>query len=164
TAREQVRVARALDGLPVICAEFAAGRMSYAKVRALTRIATGQTEKGLAEITGPMTAAPGERVVGAHRTASGDPGGAGPAAPPGGGGGGGGGGVGGVGGPGARGGGGGGFGGPGGGGRVLGAPPPAGPPPRRGPPVPPGTPCPPVKPRRTRVDGTAVPGPGGTRG
>ena len=31
TAREQVRVARALEGLPVICAQFAAGRMSYAK-------------------------------------------------------------------------------------------------------------------------------------
>jgi hypothetical protein len=28
TAREQVRVARALAGLPVICAQFAAGRMS----------------------------------------------------------------------------------------------------------------------------------------
>jgi 5-methylcytosine-specific restriction endonuclease McrA len=70
TAREQVRVARALGGLPVICAEFAAGRMSYAKVRALTRIATPQTEAGLAEITGPMTAAQCERFVAAHRTAS----------------------------------------------------------------------------------------------
>jgi 5-methylcytosine-specific restriction endonuclease McrA len=70
TAREQVRVARALAGLPVICAQFAAGRMSYAKVRALTRIATSQTEAGLAEITGPMTAAQCERFVAAHRTAS----------------------------------------------------------------------------------------------
>ncbi len=40
TAREQVRVARALASLPVITGEFAAGRMSYAKVRALTRIVT----------------------------------------------------------------------------------------------------------------------------
>jgi hypothetical protein len=63
-------VARALGGLPVICAEFAAGRMSYAKVRALTRIATGQTETGLAQITGPMTAAQCERFAAAHRTAS----------------------------------------------------------------------------------------------
>ncbi|MFY9776613.1 MAG: DUF222 domain-containing protein, partial [Trebonia sp.] len=39
TAREQVRVARALGALPAITAEFAAGRLSYAKVRALTRIA-----------------------------------------------------------------------------------------------------------------------------
>jgi 5-methylcytosine-specific restriction endonuclease McrA len=70
TAREQVRVARALPDLPVIHAEFAAGRMSYAKVRALTRIATALTESDLAEITGPMTAAQCERFVAAHRTAS----------------------------------------------------------------------------------------------
>ena len=36
TAREHVRVARALRDLPVIRARFAAGRLSYAKVRALT--------------------------------------------------------------------------------------------------------------------------------
>jgi hypothetical protein len=36
TAREQVRVARAIKALPVIRGEFAAGRFSYAKVRALT--------------------------------------------------------------------------------------------------------------------------------
>jgi hypothetical protein len=44
TAREHVRVARALPGLPVIRARFAAARLSYAKVRALTRIATAQNE------------------------------------------------------------------------------------------------------------------------
>ncbi|MFY9890159.1 MAG: DUF222 domain-containing protein, partial [Streptosporangiaceae bacterium] len=49
TAREHVRVARALRELPAIGAEFAAGRMSYAKVRALTRIATPETEAGLAD-------------------------------------------------------------------------------------------------------------------
>ena len=70
TAREQVRVARALADLPVICGQFAAGRVSYAKVRALTRIATSATEAGLAEITGPMTAAQCERFAAAHRTAS----------------------------------------------------------------------------------------------
>jgi len=70
TAREQVRVARALPDLPVIHAEFAAGRMSYAKARALTRIATSATEADLAEISGPMTAAQCERFVAAHRTAS----------------------------------------------------------------------------------------------
>src|SRR6266700_1907741 len=41
-AREHVRVARALRDLPVIRGDFAAGRLSYAKVRALTRIATPQ--------------------------------------------------------------------------------------------------------------------------
>jgi 5-methylcytosine-specific restriction endonuclease McrA len=72
TAREQVRVARALASLPQITAEFAAGRMSYAKVRALTRIATAATEPGLVEIAGPMTAAQCERFVAAHRKASDD--------------------------------------------------------------------------------------------
>ena len=72
TAREQVRVARALAGLPVITGQFAAGRMSYAKVRALTRIAAPATEAGLAEITGPMTAAQCERFAAAHRQAADD--------------------------------------------------------------------------------------------
>ena len=70
TAREQVRVARALASLPHITTEFAAGRMSYAKVRALTRIATAATEADLAQIAGPMTAAQCERFVAAHRKAS----------------------------------------------------------------------------------------------
>src|SRR3954468_15515508 len=38
TAREHVRVARSLRGLPRIAATFSHGRLSYAKVRALTRI------------------------------------------------------------------------------------------------------------------------------
>ena len=54
-AREHVRVARALRNLPVIRGEFGAGRLSYAKVRALTRIATPDTEADLAELAGPMT-------------------------------------------------------------------------------------------------------------
>src|ERR1700748_3670389 len=74
TAREHVRVARALRGLPVIRARFAAGRLSYAKVRALTRIATAETEAGLAELAGPMTGNQLERFARAHRqvTAAGD--------------------------------------------------------------------------------------------
>ena len=63
TAREHVRVARALRGLPVIRARFAAGRLSYAKVRALTRIATPATEAGLAGLAGPMTANQLERFA-----------------------------------------------------------------------------------------------------
>jgi len=70
TAREQVRVARALRELPALAGEFTAGRMSYAKVRALTRIATPATEAVLAEVAGPMTAAQCERFTAAHRTAS----------------------------------------------------------------------------------------------
>ena len=70
TAREHVRVARALRDLPVIRAEFAAARLSYAKVRALTRIATPGTEQGLAEIAGPMTGNQLERFARAHRQVS----------------------------------------------------------------------------------------------
>jgi Domain of unknown function (DUF222)/HNH endonuclease len=70
TAREHVRVARTLRDLPVIRTEFAAGRLSYAKVRALTRIATPDTEAGLAEIAGPMTGNQLERFVRAHRQVS----------------------------------------------------------------------------------------------
>ena len=70
TAREHVRVARALRDLPVIRAEFAAARLSYAKVRALTRIATPDTEAGLAEIAGPMTGNQLERFARAHRQVS----------------------------------------------------------------------------------------------
>ena len=39
-AREHVRVARRLPELPLIHAAFARGELSYAKVRALTRVAT----------------------------------------------------------------------------------------------------------------------------
>jgi 5-methylcytosine-specific restriction endonuclease McrA len=67
TAREHVRVARALRDLPVLRAEFAAGRLSYAKIRALTRIATPATEQGLAEIAAPMTASQLDRFARAHR-------------------------------------------------------------------------------------------------
>ena len=67
TAREHVRVARALRDLPVIRSGFGAGRLSYAKVRALTRIATPATEAGLAELAGPMTGNQLERFARAHR-------------------------------------------------------------------------------------------------
>src|SRR5690348_3342789 len=66
TAREHVRVARALRDLPVIRSQFAAAALSYAKVRALTRIATAATEAGLAELAGPMTANQLERFARAH--------------------------------------------------------------------------------------------------
>src|SRR5439155_18897385 len=46
---------------------FAAAKLSYAKVRALTRIATAATEAGLAELAGPMTGNQLERFARAHR-------------------------------------------------------------------------------------------------
>ncbi len=70
TAREHVRVARALRGLPAIRSAFATGTMSYAKARALTRIATPATDADLAELAGPMTAGQLERFVRAHRQVS----------------------------------------------------------------------------------------------
>jgi hypothetical protein len=69
-AREHVRVARALRDLPVIRREFAAARLSDAKVRALTRIATPQTEEQLAVLAGPMTGSQPERFARAHRQCS----------------------------------------------------------------------------------------------
>jgi hypothetical protein len=43
-AREKVRTAHALRGLPAIAAAFAEGRLSYSKVRALTRVADVRQE------------------------------------------------------------------------------------------------------------------------
>lgn len=45
TSREHLRVARALAALPTLDAALAAGRLSYSKLRALTRVATPQTEE-----------------------------------------------------------------------------------------------------------------------
>src|SRR5688572_32548369 len=49
-AREKVRVARALPGLPRIKQAFAAGEISYSKVRELTRVATPETEERLLKV------------------------------------------------------------------------------------------------------------------
>src|SRR5215831_9060219 len=46
-AYERVRVARALPNLPLISAAFARAEISYSKIRALTRVATPQTEERL---------------------------------------------------------------------------------------------------------------------
>jgi hypothetical protein len=47
TGREHVRVARALGGLPLIDAALREGKLSYSKVRAITRVATPKTEVAL---------------------------------------------------------------------------------------------------------------------
>ena len=70
TAREQVRVARSLAQYPLIRQEFAAGRLSYAKARALTRIVTQETEADLVAMATPMTAGQLERFAQAHRRVS----------------------------------------------------------------------------------------------
>jgi hypothetical protein len=67
SAREHVRVARALGALPVIRARFASGELSYSKVRALTRVADPDSEAELFEIARHATAAQLERIVRAAR-------------------------------------------------------------------------------------------------
>jgi hypothetical protein len=62
-AREKVRVARALGGLPRLARGLARGELSYAKVRALTRIATPEIEERLLIIGRAGTAQQVERIV-----------------------------------------------------------------------------------------------------
>ena len=62
-ARERVRVARALGTLPVLSEALAKGELSYAKVRALTRVATPETEARLVAVGRAGTAAHVERIV-----------------------------------------------------------------------------------------------------
>ena len=56
-ARERVRVAHALKTLPAIAASFSSGKLSYSKVRALTRVARPDNEEALMEIALNTTAA-----------------------------------------------------------------------------------------------------------
>jgi len=62
-ARERVRVARALGTLPRLAQTLAHGELSYSKVRALTRVATPETEERLLAIGRAGTAAHVERIV-----------------------------------------------------------------------------------------------------
>jgi hypothetical protein len=69
-AREKVRVARALEGLPGINAGFEAGELSYSKVRAVTRVATEKNEEFLLMIAQYGTAQNVEKLAGVFRTVS----------------------------------------------------------------------------------------------
>src|SRR6267142_5179369 len=62
-ARERVRVARALGTLPLLACALARGELSYAKVRALTRVATPETEERLLAVGRAGTAHHVERIV-----------------------------------------------------------------------------------------------------
>ena len=66
-ARERVRVARALEELPLIDAAFARGEISYSKVRAMTRVATPENEDYLLLIACHGTASHVEQVVRKYR-------------------------------------------------------------------------------------------------
>jgi hypothetical protein len=72
TAREKVRVARALGALPKIDEAFAGGRLSYAKVRAVTRIATAGNEDGVLQAAMAATGAQLERICRRLRRATDD--------------------------------------------------------------------------------------------
>ncbi|MCA1822994.1 MAG: DUF222 domain-containing protein, partial [Mycobacteriales bacterium] len=63
TAQEHVRVAHALLALPKIRKEFAAGRISYSKVRAITRVATPEEEPELLDAAQCATAGQIEDIV-----------------------------------------------------------------------------------------------------
>lgn len=67
TAREKVRVARALGRLPAIDEALRSARLSYAKVRALTRVATPDNEAKLLEMALVATAAQLERLCRGYR-------------------------------------------------------------------------------------------------
>lgn len=69
TAREHVRVARALTQLPKIRNSFDAGRISYSKVRAIARVATPASEVDLLETALHSSAADVERLTRGLRTA-----------------------------------------------------------------------------------------------
>ena len=62
-SREKVRVARALGALPRISWAMEHGALSYAKVRALTRVATAENESALLDVAVCATAAHVERFV-----------------------------------------------------------------------------------------------------
>src|SRR5438309_8364232 len=62
-AREHVRVARALGTLPLLAQALARAELSYSKVRALTRVATPETEERLLAVGRAGTAEHVERIV-----------------------------------------------------------------------------------------------------
>ena len=68
-ARERLRVARALAALPTMSAEFSNGKLSYSKVRAMTRVATPGNEEFLLMVAKHGTANHVERLVSQYRRA-----------------------------------------------------------------------------------------------
>jgi hypothetical protein len=67
TAREHVRVARALGSLPLLAEALARGELSYSKVRELSRVAQPETETQLLALGRAGTAEHVERLVRAWR-------------------------------------------------------------------------------------------------
>ncbi|KQR99435.1 HNH endonuclease [Williamsia sp. Leaf354] len=63
TAQDHLRIAHALTDLPRVSDAFAEGRLSYSKVRAITRVATPDREEELVNAALSATAAQVERLV-----------------------------------------------------------------------------------------------------
>jgi hypothetical protein len=63
TASEKVRTARALESLPQISEAMERGELSFSKVRALTRVATPESEAELIEVARSSSTASLERLV-----------------------------------------------------------------------------------------------------
>ena len=70
TAREKVRVARKLEKCPQIQQTFAEGRISYSKVRAITRIVTPENEQTLVSYALEGSTSQLERIVRCYRRAA----------------------------------------------------------------------------------------------
>jgi hypothetical protein len=71
TAREHVRVARALRRMPTIHTAFRDGRLSYSKVRAATRVVDHVDDAELCELALTATAAQLATTIAGYRTAAG---------------------------------------------------------------------------------------------
>ena len=69
SARERLRVAHALGGLPKISEKFSEGAISYSKVRAITRVANEANEEYLLMVATHGTAHHVERLVAQYRRA-----------------------------------------------------------------------------------------------
>lgn len=70
-AREKLRVGRRLGELPLVQAAFAAGELSYSKVRAVCRVARPETEATLLEMARYATTAQLEEIVRTYRAVTG---------------------------------------------------------------------------------------------
>ena len=66
-ASERLRVARVLPGLPLIADAFSRGKISWSKVREVTRVATTDTDRDLRDLALTATAAQLEQIVRAMR-------------------------------------------------------------------------------------------------
>jgi hypothetical protein len=69
-AREKVRAARALEGLPLTSAAMSRGELSFSKIRALSRVASAENERDLLELARGTTTEQLERIVRAWKKAS----------------------------------------------------------------------------------------------